>query len=605
MRFLSIVLVTIITVSSVYALTGDMNDDGIVDTRDLSLFMEAFGSFAGDRNYNPAADLTGSERIDGEDLSILTSFFGRTSDDEKIYLISESTSASDVDMSITDPGLSEEFRHVERFKYVTLAEEMTDYDSIDTGQVVYVNLFDNMVYRAVVDRVHEYGNGGLAVRGRFQDLETSYFIVSTFNGVSLVAIDLPEYDLYYEITPHAHSNRYLLMEVDKSSAGIMRNAPPLVPPPETVTEIIKQKAITGTAAADAAGPQDHADIDMMIVYTPAAAQWSANRGGIENVVTQAMERAQLTFENSAVIANANLVYSAEVDYIESGSSYIDLYRLTTAPGFRPFGDNSDGHDLIGYMDDVHRWRDSFGADLVALFAQVNDVGGLGFLLTTTQGRPQFAFSLTRVQQAATSYTHIHEAGHNMGAHHHKEQLTSPGPGLFNYSAGWRWVGNDGGRYCSVMTYEGGSNFSDGLRHNAVAFFSNPGVNHMGVPTGHPQHGDNARTIREIKHVIAAYRTTTGAPPSSPSHLAASVRDTDTIHLQWRDNSTTALGFSIERRSGPDGHWVMIGASGSNDSEYFDEGISLNETYYYRVSAFNDAGTSGYSNVIEITVGMGW
>ncbi len=605
MRKLLVLFMVFVAAPGLCALIGDLNNDGVVDGNDMSLFMKSFGTFAGDSNFNPVADLTGSGRVDGEDLSILAAHFGQTANDQKIYLITDSSPASDVDISVSDSGLLEEYHNAERYKYVVLSDQVTDVDRIRTGKTVCLNLFDDMVFKTVIDRVNVDVNNTLAVRGRFEELDYSYFIASTSNGVSLVTIEIPEYDLYYEIIPHAHSDYYLLIELDKGSSELLRNAPPLVPPPETVEEILEQKIIAATAAAEGAGPQDHADIDMLIVFTPAAAQWSANRGGIDNVVTQAMERAQLTFENSNLIASANLVYSREVDYQESGSSYIDLYRLVTTPGFRPFGDNSDGYDLIGYMDDVHRWRDSHGADLVALFAQVSDVGGLGFLLTSPQGRPQFAFTLTRVQQAATSYTHVHEVGHNMGAHHHKEQLTSPGPGMFSYSAGWRWVGNDGGRYCSVMTYEGGNHFADGLRHTAVAYFSNPNVTHMGVPTGHSLHGDNARTLREIKHVIAAYRTAAGIPPAAPSDLVASVSDYNTIHLRWRDNSRTAMGFRIERRSGADGEWTQIGDNSATNRDYYDQDISFNETYFYRVLAYNNSGDSDYSNVAEMTVGMGW
>jgi hypothetical protein len=39
----------------------------------------------------------------------------------------------------------------------------------------------------------------------------------------------------------------------------------------------------------------------------------------------------------------------------------------------------------------------------------------------------------------------------------------------------------------------------------VAHFSNPDISHLDAATGHATEGDNARTLREIKHVVAAYR----------------------------------------------------------------------------------------------------
>jgi len=168
--------------------------------------------------------------------------------------------------------------------------------------------------------------------------------------------------------------------------------------------------------------------------------------------------------------------------------------------FRLSADDYDDH-----MGEVHEWRDDHGADLVALLAHISDVGGAAWLLDTTTGEPEWGFSLTRIQQSITSYTFVHELGHNMGAHHHKEQLEHEGPGLFDYSAGWRWVNQWDGRYCSVMTYQSGDFFDDGENHIRVAHFSNPEIIYLSEPTGHPEDGDNARTIRETKHVIAAYR----------------------------------------------------------------------------------------------------
>jgi hypothetical protein len=97
-------------------------------------------------------------------------------------------------------------------------------------------------------------------------------------------------------------------------------------------------------------------------------------------------------------------------------------------------------------------------------------------------------------------------GHNMGCHHRKDQATQPGPGLFSYSAGWRWLGSDGLRYCSIMSYQ---ETWSGASVTQVPYFSNPSVSYKGAPTGDAVNGDNSRTIREIKQVIAGYRTEAG------------------------------------------------------------------------------------------------
>ena len=154
----------------------------------------------------------------------------------------------------------------------------------------------------------------------------------------------------------------------------------------------------------------------------------------------------------------------------------------------------------GHMDDVHAAREQYRADQVTLLSVQHDVGGMGYLLNDPNGAPDWAFAVVRIQQA-DGHTFAHELGHNMGAHHRKDQV-SPGPGLYSYSAGWRWLGTNGTRYCSVMSY---SEDWNGQPVYPVLHFSDPAISHQGQPTGHAADGNNARSLREIKTVFADYR----------------------------------------------------------------------------------------------------
>jgi len=57
-------------------LMGDINDDGKVDSEDLIIFAQSFGTNAGDPNYNEKCDLNGDGKIDAEDLLLLAQNFG-------------------------------------------------------------------------------------------------------------------------------------------------------------------------------------------------------------------------------------------------------------------------------------------------------------------------------------------------------------------------------------------------------------------------------------------------------------------------------------------------------------------------------------------------
>ncbi len=226
-------------------------------------------------------------------------------------------------------------------------------------------------------------------------------------------------------------------------------------------------------------------------------------------------------DNSETLTDVELVHTAEVDYTEfvkresSGDlvndSKIDLERLQ---------DQEDG-----YMDEVHDWRDQHFADLVVLLADVSDVAGISYLLNDQYGSPDYAFSLVKVKHVFINYTFVHEIGHNLGLHHHKEQNVEDGPGLFEYSAGWRWEGEDDQGdsqwYNTVMSYSSGDYFENGLTSITRPYFSNPDVYLNGYPTGHREDGDNARTVREIRDVVAAYRDD---PDESPANEETDPRD---------------------------------------------------------------------------------
>ncbi len=592
---------------SLYALNGDINHDGIVDGYDLILLARAFGSRSGDRHFNIYADLTASSTVDGEDLSILASNFGKRGNDNCFQLIVNSGKTYDSDFSsLTEKTLPySSGNNIQRYKYVDIANEVTTGKGISHGDRILLNLFDDSRYYARIDRINTNINGTLAIRARIENLRYGYCIISTTDGMSLSSINMPERNEYYIITNIPGENIHILMEVDAECSAYLQESNPLLPPSETDFETSQQESIKRLVESAGLGPEDYASIDMMVVYTPAAASWASNNGGIDNIISQAIEKAQLTLENSMIKARANLVWSSRVDYTESGSSAADLYRFTASAVFNPFGEYYDGYLIPGYMDEIHEWRDTSGADLCSLFAYVDDTGGLGFLLNTASGRPQYGFSLTRVQQAGFSYTHIHETGHNMGAHHPKDQLESPGPGLFSYSAGWRWTGDNNGKYCSVMTYSSGEYFADGVDHVNVAYFSNPEILHYGAATGHPQDGDNARTLREVKHVVAEYRNTSGRPPDAPSDVGVTVTGPNSVRIAWNDNSTNESGFEIEMRIKGDDDYHNIGSTGSNITSFSYSGITSNNIYYFRVRAYNDIGYSEYAASLPVAIGMGW
>lgn len=378
-----------------------------------------------------------------------------------------------------------------RFHEIAINDKLKAKGAIAEGDYLTLNLFDDVILEARVRRAGENVNGTMSFTAHVKGM-AGYVVMATTGERTLGSVYLPENNMYYKITSDPKFFRHYLIEMDARDRDILASSPPLIP--ELDDEAIKeQERIMEYLGEKDLGPDDWANIDVMVLYTPNARTWAEHSGGgIENVVAVAMANAQLVLDNSEVLMTASLVYSGIYGYQESGNTITDLGHYTGSP-------------------EIFDLRNNYRADLVAVFAQVSDTGGVAWLLNRRDGNPPRGFSVTRVQQAATGYTHIHEMGHNMGCHHHKDQNFQPGPTEWqdwpeNYwSAGWRWQGADGNYYCSVMTYTGGQFYDDGITHTEVPYFSSPDILHQGVPAGHPFDGDNARTLKEIKHVIAAYR----------------------------------------------------------------------------------------------------
>jgi alpha-tubulin suppressor-like RCC1 family protein len=81
------------------------------------------------------------------------------------------------------------------------------------------------------------------------------------------------------------------------------------------------------------------------------------------------------------------------------------------------------------------------------------------------------------------------------------------------------------------------------------------------------------------------------PPATPTGLTATAMSFARIDVVW-NASTGASSYSIERKSGASGTYAPIGTAASRS--FSDTAVTAGVEYYYRVTATNVAGSSGYS-----------
>jgi len=392
---------------------------------------------------------------------------------------------------------------IQRARPFHLAAEILDTTRLQIDDTIVLDLFEDARYSAVLQSKSTNVNGTTSLVVQLDQHDFAFGYISITGSDYLVSIDVPGERAYYETRPHLQSGAMFLVQFDPNRSDVLESSPSVIDNSirqvgtrdETPDGSLKTADGRPTLQSGPSGGSSNGQtsIDVMVVYTPAAQSWSSN---INNTVATAMSRSNIASSNSNLGMSFNLVYSGLVNYTESGSS-TDLGRLRG---------QSDG-----FMDEIHAIRNAHAADMVAILTFTNDTGGIAYLLNTRYGSEDLAFSLTRVQQASSTDTFIHELGHNMGAMHSKFQNVQAGPTFWqdwpenNWSAGWRFQGDNGTYYTSVMAYQAGQYYPDGINATRLPFFSDPGILFQGQPVGHPEDGDNARTLRDVRNYIGQYR----------------------------------------------------------------------------------------------------
>jgi hypothetical protein len=130
----------------------------------------------------------------------------------------------------------------------------------------------------------------------------------------------------------------------------------------------------------------------------------------------------------------------------------------------------------------------------------------------------------------------------------------------------------------------------------ITTYSDYGLNHK---TSYHYRVSAYNVIGSSGYSNIASATTFDLPPAVPSNLTATTVSSSQIDLTWSDNSNNESGFAILRS--PDGEtgWEEITTVIGNNS-YNDTGLSSGTAYYYRVAAYNNNGSSKFSNTDSAT-----
>ena len=308
----------------------------------------------------------------------------------------------------------------------------------------------------------------------------------------------------FEIRPGS-GETHDLIEIDANALPSDHHPIPVSREELTAAEAAVEPSGQNTAPSTAA--DNGSVIDVMVVYTTAAKNANGGQNGIEALIDLGISLANTAFNNSQINTQFQLVHAAEVSYTESGNYNTDLSRLRSTND--------------GFMDEVHGWRNTYKADLVALIEDnLGGACGVAYVMTNvSSGFAGWAFSVTQ-DSCISGYTLAHELGHNMGSQHDRLE---GGTGAYPYSFGHK----EGGKFRTIMAYPCSTNC---IRIN---HFSNPNVRYQGNWVTGIDHNsdpansaDNARAFSNALSTIANFRDSGGPVDSTPPPPPANLRIVD-------------------------------------------------------------------------------
>jgi hypothetical protein len=302
--------------------------------------------------------------------------------------------------------------------------------------------------------------------------------------------------------------------------------------------IAHQHDADDSAGGVAGGCDDGSTVDVFVGYTGAAEAQAGGATAMGDWILWAVADSNAIYASSGIPITLRLLGTMKTAGNENGAMVDDLYQLR------------DPED--GAFDDVLAAGAAAGADLISLTrADGGGACGIAFLIGGSTDDVDWAVSVTALG-CYTNKTFTHELGHNMGCCH------APGDGggcfdggVFPYSTGHRFDGQDGQLYRTVMAYAPGTR---------IGRFSSPTVLFEGTPTGIADERDNARTIQETRFNVANFR----CPPCAGDFDGSGVVDGADLAIMlggWGDGS---IGGDLNNDGSTDGAdlAILLGAWGS-------------------------------------------
>ncbi|MHC4139375.1 MAG: fibronectin type III domain-containing protein, partial [Planctomycetota bacterium] len=152
---------------------------------------------------------------------------------------------------------------------------------------------------------------------------------------------------------------------------------------------------------------------------------------------------------------------------------------------------------------------------------------------------------------------------------------------------------DGQNFVDIA--EVNSTFTDNLEVWQLPTTLNGQVDIRVIDSDRTNGNRSLESIHVDKMSILVESDLSGTVPLPPSNLMATAVSASHVSLSWSDNSTDENGFQIER-SADSISWSILDNVTAGSTTYEDYTVTSNNTYYYRINAYNGSGSSVYATL---------
>ncbi|MCX7993348.1 MAG: zinc-dependent metalloprotease [Fimbriimonadales bacterium] len=360
-------------------------------------------------------------------------------------------------------------------------------NALQPGSRLLFNLMEGVNPIGVIERIERRAETRYSCFGHLEGIDGSFFILVREEDALALFVNVPSRQMTFDLRSVKDDLYVVVLVGDEPPCG---NQGDMTPPPFEMTpeDAEWRDRFAGHDFEPAGGDfgtaacvQPQAVLDIAVYYTTQARQAIGGVDLMNARIQLFIDQCNQAYQNSQVSLTARLVRRLEVTYTNegNGNSSTQLDHLTN-PG-------------DGVIDGIHPDRTNFRADQVILL--VNNMDACGRAWCGNGGDPDRAFGV--VQWGCTTYSFPHEIGHNQGCGHDRD---NGGCDFRSYGFGWRFTGNDGVQYRTVMAYAPGTR---------IPHFSNPNVTYQGVATGVPiglaNEAHNAQVITETRRSRENFR----------------------------------------------------------------------------------------------------